>query len=96
MRTTTALCVLGALLVPAVMAMDASPMFAELLHASKAGPSSRAKISSAHEKVQTQHICLQETKQYNCRFVGCPDLAGGCMPLEDQTCYNCRHHNVYM
>jgi hypothetical protein len=91
--------VLGALLVPAVMAMDASPMFAELLHAAKAGPSSRASISRAHEKVQTQHICLQETKQYSCRFVGCPNLEEcyrRTRSMEETLCYDCRNNNVFM
>ena len=94
-HVAVALCVLGALVPSAIAGMDAAPMFSEWFHAQKAGPSTRAKAMGGYEEAHTKHICLQETQQYNCRYVGCPALRfdGDCQ--SGSTCAHCRQGTVY-
>lgn len=113
MRTShvaAALCVLATLVVvPAsVIAADlptaeSTMLFSEWFHSQKAGPSSRAKVLSEKEKPETKHICLQETRQYNCRYVGCPNFEKSFGNEADPTacnatsvsCVNCRQGTVF-
>lgn len=98
-----ALCLLGSLLVPAVMAdlPTAMPtmMFSEWFHALKAGAPSRARLMNDYSKPETKHICLQETRQYNCRYIGCPnveafdELAERCEGA--RVCTNCRQGTAF-
>jgi hypothetical protein len=105
---TAALCVLGALLVPVKADMPtATPtlLFSEWVHAVRAGASSRAKVMGGHAEPETKHICLQETKQYNCRYVGCPNINAIDPALVEAAdlecagsnagCANCRQNTVF-
>jgi hypothetical protein len=83
--------------------VGAAPMFAEWFHALKAGPSTRAKTMGGYEDGHQKHICLQEILQYNCRYVGCPQVKyypdqeyNTCSNTSAPTsCDNCKQGDFY-
>jgi hypothetical protein len=42
-----------------------------------------------------KHLCLKESKQYNCRFVGCPNVVDcAASNLTTPACYDCQTHII--
>lgn len=95
LKQATLLLALCSLLTVAVASKQ--KLFAELLHDAKAGVASR---QSSYAPADFRNICLVETKQYNCRTVGCQEIFTSCarkkkedgqkqLPIESGPCPDC-------
>jgi hypothetical protein len=66
--------------------------FSEWRHSSKTSGNVQVKTASdEYEKADVKHLCLQEMKQYQCQYVGCPDVSD-C--LDQNSCYTCDTHRI--
>lgn len=87
-QAVLALCLLSTVLVTASAASDGKRSAERLQTAT----SDQAQVSS-YGHADVKRMCLKESKQYNCRSVGCPNILG-CVNSTTQDCVNCVTHAI--
>jgi len=87
-QAVLALCLLGTVLVTASAASDGKRS-AESLQTTT---SDQAQVSS-YGHADVKRMCLKESRQYNCRSVGCPNILE-CVNSTTQACRNCVTHAI--
>lgn len=93
----------------AVGGATAELAFTKSLHSRKPAPAASAvkgntKIATSapalygygEEKkpADVKHLCLKESKQYNCRYVGCPNVVDCGATASGIACYDCQTHII--
>lgn len=98
------------LLLSLVAGATAELVFTKSLHSRKPAPaastakgntkiatSAPASYGYGEEKkpADVKHLCLKESKQYNCRYVGCPNVVDCAATTSELTaCFDCQTHII--
>jgi len=87
-QAVLALCLLGTVLLVTAFAASDGKRSAERL---QTATSDQAQVSS-YGHADVKRMCLKESKQHNCRSVGCPNIIG-CVNGTQQ-CVDCVTHAI--